>query len=1338
MCKKPFFVLLFIFINVINVFGFYDWSWTRFPSNNEIQTALIEYKKAVKEIGNQYSHWETLNSKHNISEIFKIHTITEGKAAYRSRMFFIDKFSYTQLISGYWAGNHIRFNIVYLLYDKESNQFFFQGDEIQSFNNTDNKGGSLTPMRKNHFLVNDKNMSPQLILNTIKKKLDYLNKSGLNLNFYQTGIYGESNFEYKQGWAIEEKLTSNDGLKSKEKCNEFKCSSCGYENPQWVEEDKDHQVLYCKNCGAFKGRLWECYDNKESNTQSETDNTKSSDNASNFPTSNDPDIPWTIIIGALGAGVVASIIAMLKKKAAAAAASRAATAQTAAVSQSSNSQNNQQENNEDKPEEAHYILQLSEDKFNLKLQEPALLTIRVWKVTTAGKSPSSANIEILCSEKALHLSSMRGSGSLTTQLNLKDQPLNPTFNIMVAASANGKTIRQSITINTVGEKEIVVETNPLEKTLRAGIYKTISIYAKVIDEAGNDLPAETEKLKFTPRSNWIELSESIIDDNFHAIALGVSNPNPLAFNPKVPESVALSIVLDEVEPNEKILSKDVIINLLDCKLITEKSKIDFSLSDVNIEETLKVHIENHPGDIPWKFSAEYQRAKSSISPLTNIEIIQEDDYSATIKLKDLLKTPKENEHYIREDLVIFAAQEDEKPLERKVEICIWRTGLTLINGFDNNNILSFTAEDSIQKDFSIVVYSELQESGEVEIDKERMANANFELLSDDEKSVNLASVLKPEFESKGDGGWYVLSTAEGVPGSGDYFSLLYKVSVPTQEGEDAKDFERTIELKVRTHFPGLENPEWEEACRQIEHILNNFVPKKFEGYQKLLNIYNEQRNFLGTEGLIEMRNRIWGIAQNLILAEGAEGYKSVDRWASRIVTTLEWTQWAGDIAFSALMTYKAPKYTMAANLTKGLLIDAINFKIYHGDKPISVFIEEQTAKLWSIIKSSIKGRVISVNNIKYLLGVKNQSLAYAIYTACNFCYNLYQYESIYEAIKITAQGVSEEAMVKFLVGEMQKDAYKHNRTIVDVHEALEDVVKNIEGEIEGQEFINEKKLLEIMRDPAMSRTIKDHAPPFLKKVFNNSKQKIYTAHDKKLIERVAKKYKLNTKDLCIDDFRTPGSDAEAVNTDRDFRMLRKITTPDGQVFGLEISTSNWKKMSNEVFAEITNKPSGIDAKTWAETHKQTPTDRFHEEASLDYSDHRFDGKTGTWVNTTQNIERVKNGESVLYDPKGLGEMYKNKVKAENIASEKIAQTKKAIETLKKVNDSYKKRGGGKAFTKTLEKAMGIIKEAPTDVTATPEAINTINEQLKNLNFDSIESLVGRVSDEISNLPTPKL
>jgi adenine-specific DNA glycosylase len=1044
-------------------------------------------------------------------------------------------------------------------------------------------------------------------------------------------------------------------------------------------------------------------------------------NAQTSSNNDDSDFPWEVVIGgAVCAAAVAAIRKKLKKK--------------------------NKNKKEDEEEAAGYILQLNQNKFNLELNKPQNLTAVVWKVTEKTKKRVSANFQISNSEKNLHINPATANGSLQTQLVLKDIPENNEFNISVVAIAEGTKREEQIKISFGGEKQLVIETNPANKTITPNTSELLTCYAKVVNEKGDVIQDLTEEIIFKPKSNWLDLSDAVMVDETIAINVGASNPKDN--NQKPPSEVVLQVVMEKVAENEPILKKDLKIILIEPSLEVDIDYFSFPASkNKKHQKTFSAFIEGGSEETKWDFSAAYMFYDEKTDPLTTISIERIENYQVDISLEGPILFPKENEQSISKTLVVYAKKNDkDEPLERHITIEVIKEGLYIERGFNKENMHTYESKKGYEHQISFAMFKYDEEKDEIIADKLGLKNLSFELTKETSKEYkNVADVLEIDFlfdtlSGNVPYGYYQLKSNNEIPGF-DAIPLKYMVK-PKGEFAEKEGFKKEFTLNVKPNPLGKPKPTWEEAYEQCKYILNEYVP---EGptRQKLSEILEQRKFFLDAEGLREFRNRTWKVAYNLILAEGAEGYKEEAKWADRITTTLQWTEWCGDICFNALMAYYlgGGMKATAASMTKALLVEAINFKIYEGDKGAKVFLLRQFDKIVPLLMDVTKGRFISVENIeKFTKG--NKVKAMAIFLAIEFCYNLYRTKSAIEAIKLTAKDLAEEFLIRKLTGYAHKYGKKNNIKVVDspeVQRVIDEVADNITTDGK-RSIVKKEKVLELMQDTQKMRTLKEYGSPGLKKAFENTRRGMYANHDAKLKKTLAGKLGMdNPHELKIDDFRTPGAAGDSLNTDRDYRVLRRAgKTKDGQDIWLEVPRDQWEADSKKIFGEVSNKPANVSDSDWHKRCQQECTDKYHTEASLDYSDHAVDPETGKKIRVEPNINKVKGGKGILIDPEGLGKMYGEKVSKElsggNIP-EAFAQAKKGTKSLKGVWKGYQNQGYDlNNLPDNLQKAMKIIEDTPANIKNTPEVVRQVNQQLNDLGYKGgVKSVMNQVETRFESL-----
>lgn len=1108
-----------------------------------------------------------------------------------------------------------------------------------------------------------------------------------------------------------------------------RCNQCGHDNPQWIAEQKNGIVNYCEKCGALG--MPELISNNNQN-QADSSDDQSTDP---FDDSTDSDIPWDVVIGAVvGAAVIAAIRKRLKNR--------------KKAEKKTTSKTNRKE---EEKEQAHYILQLSQESFDFSKHKKQELSVNVWKITANDKKQIAANIQIENTEPKLHIRPLSGSAPIHAVLELKGQPEKDCFDIAVNAIAEGHEFQKTIRINAAGKHRIVFETAPDNKrSLRPDVDQFITLYAQVQNAENEPMDALSKVLVFTEMDDWVDISAPVWDDGWVAINIEASNPNPTATS-HLPSHVNVLMQADLTDDYGEVietLEEKLTIKLLDCKLESEVYHCTFPAVKDKSEIEFKVWLEDIGEEKNWSLKGLYRTGVDIIEdPLTEVIIEQINETTFKVKLIGPILQPKKGDNSMTKTLVLMAAQDKEKPLEAHVQVTVSREGLFIQHGVNDNNEFNFLADKAIVQDFDFELQIFDEKSNQIISDKNILSNLSFELLSDDKTSLNLVSVLLPTIEfidvwGNNPYGKYRLNTQEEIPGIGDVIPLKYLVKAPVLKTEHPELFEIVFTINVKTYGIGSEFPDWVKAYEECKYIITNYVPAG-EPTKRLTELLEKRKMTLGAEGMVELRNRIWKIASNLILAEGAEGYKSVDRWATAIETTLEWTEWAGDIAFSALMAYATGGLAAGgllatgAGMVKGGMIEALNLYIYKPNATLDDFWDIQTQKFVPMMMSMAKGRMLSIENIKLIVG-KNKVLAWTIFISCEFLYHLYQTKSVYEAGKLTAKNMVEEVMVQKLTHRLHVEAMNRKIAYKSPEQFFDDILKNTK--VEGNdEVLDQKKLLEIMRDPEQVRTIKDLGSARIKRVFEASRNKIYKEHDFHLKQFIKDKYGIPKDDIVIDDFRTPGTGSDNVNTDRDYRVLRKVKRADGSIDYIELQRSNWLNESYEIFGNITGKPKSIDADTWAGKHQQRGTDRFDAEASSDYSDHRYNPNTGEIEVLDANIKQVKKGKSRLINADAMGDMYKTKVKNAIDAGSKTeayAQLKKAINTLESVRTGYKKQGlDMPELDSKLKVAMGYAKKVKTHISTDndPFKMETIEKQIKSMTGYDLDKLTNDVEKGFKDL-----
>lgn len=1055
---------------------------------------------------------------------------------------------------------------------------------------------------------------------------------------------------------------------------------------------------------------------------------KSQPNISSTPTNNsDSNIPWGIIVGAsLGAAAVLAIRKRLKKK---------------------------KKNKDSDKEDSGYILQLSQEQIQLTPQKPVTLETKVWKITETTKKITPAVIKIHNPEPALKINPHSGRGHLVSQLMLNGTPQQEQFALTVTAQAGGTQKQHTVHINAQAKKRIVFETAPHNKRyFRPNINDYLTLYAQVVDETNTANEELTQNIVFSSSDEWAIISDTMLQEGWLLVNIDARGPD----GADAPPEISVQIKADITDKNSIVtetLSENCTLQLNDCYLRTDDESCIFANNAEQKTLEFYVWVEDAGEEKDWNFKVEYidNPHYTESQPIADVIFSKESETEIKVQLQGPNFSLSKDKRSVSQCLKIEVAQKDEEPLWLEYWVSIIKGGLTLQKGFSNTNQVKLHATEPLSKNLDFGIHRINSETNSSYVDKESLPKLRFELQETDTITKNILDILQPtfvfdDFVTNNPLGRYILETKEDIPGYGEVYDVKYKVYAPTQPEDVEEDFTREFILKVKTNDVGRKVKTWEQAYAECKYMIDEYVPNS-DAQQKLTEILEKQKHFLDAEGLTELRNRIGRIAADLILAEGAEGYKSVEAWANRILTTLEWTEWAGDICFQVLASYFLKGAGAAgASMLKAEIIDAVKFFIYEKDRSAEAFVLHQVDKFLPYLMSATKGRLLSVENLQAILGTSTKAkvAAWIFYISGQFLYNLYQTKSMIEAAKQTARELRDEVIIDFLGGHLRKkygsDLPELTKKIEKVQsERVQKTLKNLEEQILknrlGGKFLERAKVLEIMKDPALVRTIKKYGSADLKKAFDGPRQKIYRQHDRDLIKQIARERRMNIKDIKVDDFRTPGVNGNSLNTDRDYRLLRRVIDKNGTESWVEMSRKTWQDASQRIFGQLTDKPPHISDADWADLNQQRATDWRDSEACYDYTDQGIDPKTGERIQLNEsNIQKVKAGKAVLKNPDSLGEMYKNKVRHAGHTPEAYAQAKKATHTLDDVKKGYGKQGyETPPRSERLQKAIDHINQQTADVDMTPEKMRQSEAKLKELGYDGgLEDVLKDIGNEFSS------
>ncbi len=1023
------------------------------------------------------------------------------------------------------------------------------------------------------------------------------------------------------------------------------------------------------------------------------------------------------------------------------------------------------EGDEQVTRKARYVLQLSQNKFNLKAREKADLQVAVWRMTQDGRRSiaQEARIQLRSHSGALKVTPPLGQGSLSTRLEMVSQPESEKVFVDIMAEAGGSAIRGRIEVavtKQVSAYEFISTQMPPDKMeIIPDGHDALFLYTQVrntADAHDPEVPKLTNRIKLTNAggdNKWMDLGEQKFIDGWQAIGFMASNPQPHLAGAgqvvKPPKQVSIEAKVSL--PDGKILSKIFDFPIQQPAVLdVDQDTLYFPAIPLDTEKSsakqamprqldITAFIEDPAPHEKWTFTAAYEKDRPI---LTALEIIPKADGQAIIRLKtpSLPLKPGQGSEYSR--LIIRAESANRKAFnERQVHVTLRGEGIFMIKG-QTNNVLQIWGDpekEKINAEFAVYVWDEKHQ--EMVSDRRAVEHLIFDQKSpnkEDKKALNMLSVaeIKPEYEHPTGDNHAVFSFQVKHEIPGDEKVLPYILRVKTHSDIADKDYEIDIPAGIFAAGIGPNSADWLKEYNFCKTYIKKHVPDKYKA--DMLKMVEDRKMELGHEGLYYLRHKIHGITVHLILAEGADGYREADKWYTDVIEMLEWAEWAGNLAFNAVASSVFGPYAPAVTISKSYGIQALQY-----------VLEGKTLEQWAYDSFTLhtlfkagEGRLIDVDKLHDYFkgdgGVKAYAKAWAIFIAYHFAYNVFwEKRSVVESLKQVAREMRDEAIIMFFQKKLQAEGEKGKDGMEIAPDPIKRLRRGMVAKADGNHVVKTEDMLECMRDPRAMRSLKK-ASPELQDAFNRTREAMYKQHDDGVKTSVSEKTGIPESDLRIDDFRTPGGAGSNINTDRDYRLLyRAGVDANGKDIWFEVPKEKWQDISYKKFGELTGKPPGTSDLDWATKHMQLATDKAHIEASPDYSDHSIDPNTGKKIIIRPNILAVEEGTSRLYDSAALGNMYHEKVHASlrvGQLSEAIAQAKKSVDTLNKVRHGYRMQNLDVGHLHpNIQHGMGIVKNAPTDLSATPAAMAKFNKQMNDAGFRDLEDFSNKLASNYDAL-----
>lgn len=1021
---------------------------------------------------------------------------------------------------------------------------------------------------------------------------------------------------------------------------------------------------------------------------------------------------------------------------------------------------------EEKKEEERYMysLQISKQALQLKAGgESQHVQIVVMRSNSQGVRNVcyDTRIELRPSSAALAVTPLTGAGIVDAAVGLRAGGAEKTMSIDVHAYAANEHLVARISIGSERVEalyEFVHTLLPADKqSLRADGNDVWYLYAQVRNRHNADDPEQaalTAKIRFSapqPSDGWLNLGEQRLIDGWQAVGFTASHPQPHLLHPsqivRPPKSIGVqaSVVLPDGNSLQRIfdfpLQQPAVLDVDNDKIYFPATPKDSLISIEQKHIDIVAFIEDANEGDKWEFSAAYEKGKPR---LTDIEILPRNHSQAIVRLKQPTAKIPDGAVELHGFLLISAncQQRGAASNQRQVSVTLRGEGIYATRGLNKNGILQISGESddkATKVHFAVFVWDATRQ--EMIEDPQAAKNIEIDLLAANDgnaSALNMLSVAKIQHQYEdidgSDAAIFSFAVQNDIPGEEKL--LPFNIQLKTTSDITRRSYAIDLQAGIFAQGIGANSEDWQREYDNCRRYIERHVPVSH--HADMMRMLEERKMSLGHEGLYYLRHRIHSIAQQLILAEGAEGYRAAEKWYTDVIELLEWAQWAGNLAFSAVAATVFGPYAPAVTIAKSYGIQALQY-VLEG-KTLEQWVYDSFT-LHTLFKAA-EGRLIDTDRIaEYFKNdgtIKAYAKAWAIFIAYHFAYNVFwEKKSVVEALKQVAREIRDEAIVTFFQRRLKSEGEKGKDGMEPITDPIRKLRQGYVARANGQHDCRLEDVLNCMRDPQAMRTLKK-ASPELQDAFNRTRERLYSEHDTTVRERLAQELGCKPEDLRIDDFRTPGGAGSNINTDRDYRMLRRAgTDADGNEIWFEVPKEKWQDFSYQTFGQLTGKPPHMSDLEWAQKHLQLATDKYHIEASPDYSDHAINPKTGEKTIIRPNIIGVEEGKSRLIDATALGNMYHEKVHASlrmNQLSEAIAQCKKGVDTLEKVRKGYDMQNLPTGqLPASLQKGMEIVRNAPTDKNATPEAMQKFNDDLKAANFHSLEDFSNKLASQFESL-----
>ena len=572
-----------------------------------------------------------------------------------------------------------------------------------------------------------------------------------------------------------------------------------------------------------------------------------------------------------------------------------------------------------------------------------------------------------------------------------------------------------------------VRTVPAGRTdLRADGRDGIRLQARIKPQSGEpnaELQAATKTITFVGEGDgatWLDFSKggSELSDGWKETYVQASIPDSVRRGAEKPP--AKFVIRITAQSRGRSMVKQLELGVAANPEIDAKPDlVEFTV--LSGESTpIRVGIAN-AGPDPWNFRAEFEKKSR---PVATVDVKSVDGKSAIVTVKEAGLAPlADGSNDERATLRIIAEQKGRDPLERDVKILVAQEGLFVastgrdplenlyrVSGDGSGKVTEidfrvFAQDPETKKMLNLARRAGALQTVKVEC-LEAKGTTAANVLESGQFQLAIADNIRPLNEPAG---IIRLALAKEVPWDGRIVPCDFRITYP-ERGEAA--FSAIVTVGVVTTANGPGSADWHIELDRCYEVINRFVPAAY--HPKMQALIDHRKMTLGAEGLHALRNKIWNAAVELTLGEGGQGYASEAAWASAIAETLEWSQWAGDMAFGAVGgVWLGPYAAVGSGVLKTAVVSAIN-AYQDGQSPEDWLWENACT-----IPGLLEGKIVDVDTFEKL-GMQSKVKIWGLFISYHFLKNLYLERSLVGALKTTGGTVTSTMLSGWLGEEVKK------------------------------------------------------------------------------------------------------------------------------------------------------------------------------------------------------------------------------------------------------------------------------------------------------------------------------